>query len=105
MILKIIDNPPKFEIFNAVPTQHISAKDFVSKWALPDKTIRIKIPLFCIRVAKKLIGKLKTMMGKKDLPIVEYQITTGIRDIRYSANKAEKILGWKDSITSGIASK
>ena len=45
------------------------------------------------------------MMGKKDLPIVDYQITTGIRDIRYSAFKAQEKLSWTDSVTSEIASR
>ncbi len=105
MVLKIIENPPKFDIFNAVPTQQLPAKEFVKKWALPKKATVIKIPPFCIRIAKYIIGKLKTTIGKKDLPIVKYQITTGVRDIRYSAAKAEKILNWQDKITSEIASR
>jgi len=52
------------------------------------------------------IRMLKRMLGRKSSrSSIDYQILTGIRDIRYSAEKAVQELGWQDNLTKAIATR
>jgi hypothetical protein len=47
---------------------------------------------------------LKRAMGKSTVgPSSDYQITSGIRDIRYSSQKAVEDIGWQDVLTRAVA--
>lgn len=108
MILKIMCNPSKYDVYNCVPTMCLPLGVFLKKWARYygySMTI-LRLPPLVFRLLNWLIRKLKQVMRRQIMDSsVDYQILTGIRDIKYSACKSVKNLGWQDSVTKAIAMK
>ena len=108
MIMKVIEKPPKYAVYNCIPTVHLSAIEFLKRWGEYSghrlKVLRLPRPV--IRLMNCGIRMLKRMLGRKSSgSSIDYQILTGIRDIRYSAEKAVQELGWQDNLTKAIATR
>ncbi len=106
MIATIIEKPPRKGVYNCVPTTYLSASEFLKKWGkFYQHSIKvIPLPPIVVRLMNWLAQKLKSALGRKTLsPSIDYQILTGIRDIRYSAEKAVQELEWQDNITKAVA--
>lgn len=108
MIMKVIEKPPKYAVYNCVPTVHLSSAEFLKRWGEYSghrlKVLRLPRPV--IRLMNCGIRMLKRMLGRKSSgSSIDYQILTGIRDIRYSAEKAVQELGWQDDLTKAIATR
>ena len=106
MISMIIEKPPRYSVYNCVPTEYLPVGKFLKKWARNqgDSLTVLNLSQPIVRFMDQLKKVLKKALGKKDGGSrVDYQILTGIRDIRYSANKAIKELGWQDYKTRSIA--
>jgi len=108
MIFKIIDNPPKFQVYNCSPTNHLSATDFLKKWAQhrhQTVTVFRLLPLL-LRLMMWVVNLLKKILGReRSGPTIDYQILTGIRNIKYNNERAIEELGWHDTLTASIAGK
>ncbi|MHC4159818.1 MAG: NAD-dependent epimerase/dehydratase family protein [Planctomycetota bacterium] len=105
MISMIINKSPQNGVFNCVPTTCLPAAEFLKRWGkFHGHRIRVlKLPPFVLRIMTWLIQKLKNIMGRDSTgSSVDYQILTGVRDIRYSAEKAVETLGWQDGQTKLI---
>lgn len=105
MISMIINKSPQNGVFNCVPTTYLPAGEFLKKWGkFHGHRIRvIKLPPFVLRIMTWLIQRLKNIMGRDSTgSSVDYQILTGVRDVRYSAEKAVVTLGWQDGQTKLI---
>jgi len=105
MIMKVIEKPPKYAVYNCIPTVHLSAAEFLKRWGEYNghrlKVLRLPRPV--IRLMNCAVQMLKRMRGRKSSgSSIDYQILTGIRDIRYSAEKAVRELGWQDTVTKSI---
>jgi nucleoside-diphosphate-sugar epimerase len=106
MISLLLAKPPRYGVYNAVPTSDLSVRDFLIRWGRHggrEITI-IRLAPVVLRIMNRAVGRLKKMLGRSGGADVNYQIMTGIRDIRYSADKAVKELGWTDRRTNEIAS-
>lgn len=108
MILRIIEKPSRYAVYNCVPTLHTPAAEFLKRWGEYSghrlKVLRLPRPV--IRLMNRGIQMLKSMLGRKNSgSSIDYQILTGIRDIRYSAEKAVQELGWQDNLTKAIATR
>jgi nucleoside-diphosphate-sugar epimerase len=108
MISIIIKKPPRYGVYNCVPTLHLSAAEFFKKWVdyrgLSAEVLRL--PPLILRLMAWSAGKLKSLLGRKvSGSKIDYQILTGMCDIRYSADRAVQELGWQDSQTGFIAVK
>ena len=106
MISIIIMKPPKFGVYNCVPTLCLPAAEFFKKWVtyegLPAGILRV--PPIMLRLMTRLTRTVKRILGRKSRgSIIEYQILTGIRDIQYSAERAARELGWQDKQTRAVA--
>jgi nucleoside-diphosphate-sugar epimerase len=106
MIMAVIENPSRYAVYNCVPTIQLSCAEFLAKWG-NSRGIRLKVLRLqpsTVRCMNMAIRCLKHLMGKSTVgPSSDYQITSGIRDIRYSPQKAVKELGWQDVLTKAIA--
>lgn len=108
MILKIIGKPPKYRVYNCVPTTQLPAHEFLKNWGQRNgHTVKVlRIPPVFFRMMNWLAQKLKSALGRESRgSSVDYQILTGIRDIRYSAERAVQELGWQDKQTMFIVMK
>lgn len=105
MISLLLRNPPKHAVYNAVPTMHLSASEFLRRWGRQaGRNIAvIRMPPPVLRLMNRGVARLKKILGKSGGADVNYQIMTGIRDIRYSADKAVRELNWQDRLTRQIA--
>ena len=105
MISLLLKNPPKYAVYNAVPTTHLPASEFLRRWGRQTgRTVAvIGMPPALLRMMNRGVAKLKKILGKSGGADVNYQIMTGIRDIRYSADKAVGELNWQDRRTRRIA--
>ncbi len=105
MISMLLAAPPKYAVYNAVPTSYTPARDFLKRWGAQAgyRVKVIKMPKVVLRMMSWAVGRLKKAMGREGGGGVDYQIMTGVRDIRYSAQKAVKELGWQDRKTTAIA--
>lgn len=108
MIMEVIKNPLKYAVYNCVPTIQLSCSEFLVKWGM-SKGIKLKVIClypFVVRFLNMLIKNIKHVMGKSTFgPSSDYQITSGVRNIYYSARKAVEELNWKDELTRAIAEK
>lgn len=107
MVALLIENPRKAAVYNCVPTNHVCVAEFVKRWGKytghPVTILRLSPIVF--RLMNWLIRKLKSILGAKSKGYsTTYQIHTGIRDIRYSSERATQELCWKDTHTSIIFS-
>jgi len=107
IVALLIENPRKYAVYNCAPTNHICIAEFVKRWGKytghPVTILRLSPIVF--RLMNWLIRKLKSILGAKSKGhSTTYQILTGIRDIRYSSEKATQELCWKDTHTSIIFS-
>ncbi|HNS20226.1 MAG TPA: NAD(P)-dependent oxidoreductase [Sedimentisphaerales bacterium] len=104
MISLLLAKPPKYAIYNAVPTSHLSVRDFLKRWGRHGgrEIAVIRLAPAMLRILNWGGGKLKKALGRTGGADVNYQIMTGIRDIRYSADRAVKELGWRDRRTNEI---
>jgi len=108
MILRIIEKPLKYAVYNCVPTLHLTAAEFLKRWGEYNghRLTVLRLPRLVIRLMDYGIQLLKRMLGRKSgSSSIDYQILTGIRDIRYSAEKAVRELGWQDNLTKAIATR
>lgn len=108
MILRIIEKPLKYAVYNCVPTLHLTAAEFLKRWGeyREHRLTVLRLPRPVIRLMNRGVRMLKRMLGRKSSgSSINYQILTGIRDIRYSAEKAVQELGWQDSLSKSIATK
>ena len=106
MIMAVIENPPRYAVYNCVPTVQLPCAEFLAKWG-KSRGIRLKVlrlrPV-TVRCMNMAIRCLKRAMGKSTVgPSSDYQITSSIRDIRYSSQKAVEDLGWQDVLTRAVA--
>ena len=107
MVTLLIENPRKYAVYNCVPTNHVCIAECVKKWGKytghPVTILRLSPIVF--RLMSWLARKLKSILGRKSKGhSTTYQILTGIRDIRYSSERATKELCWKDTHTNIIFS-
>lgn len=105
MITTIIEKPPRKGVYNCVPTTYLPAAEFLKKWGncCGYSVNVLRLPPLVLRMMTWLAQKLKSALGRKTLSSsIDYQILTGIRDIRYSAERAVKELGWQDRQTISI---
>lgn len=108
LIDKIIEKPDKFGVYNCVPTLHLTAAEFFKKWARSQGYSFgiLRLPPIVMRLMNRAVKTLKKLMGKTDKGSrIDYQIFTGMRDIRYSAQRAVDNLGWQDNQTRSITTK
>jgi nucleoside-diphosphate-sugar epimerase len=106
LILMLIEKPRKYEVYNCVPTIHLPAREFLENWGrYHNLSIRIvRLPPLLLRMMAWGVRRLKAALGREDGGTsINYQIMTGIRDIRYSVDKAVEQLGWQDTQTNAIA--
>ena len=105
MIHILLQRPVKYAVYNAVPSEHVSVESFLRRWGRTQGlSLKVmKIPPPCLRMAAWGVRMLKRMMGKRHQGRVDYQIATGIRNIKYSADKARRELSWIDEETREIA--
>jgi len=106
MISLIIGKPPGNGIYNCVPTTYLPSAEFVKKWGncCGYSVNVLRLPPLVLRMMTWLAQKLKSALGRTSRgSSIDYQILTGIRDIRYSADKAVRKLGWQDTVTKSIA--
>lgn len=106
MIMAVIETPARYAVYNCVPTKQVPCEEFLAKWGrskgLKLKVLRLRP--FIVRCMNMAIHRLKRAMGKNTAgPSSDYQITSGIRDIRYSPQKAVEELGWQDVLTKNVA--
>ncbi len=106
MVMKIIENSSRYAVYNCVPTLQLSCAEFLVKWGM-SRGIRLKVVRlqpFVIRFMNVGIRWLKRIMGKTTAGSnSDYQIASGVRNIRYNPQKAIEQLGWKDVRTRAIA--
>jgi len=106
MILILLNTAPKYAVYNCVPTIHLSAKYFLKRWAERyDKSVRIlRIPPCVLRMMNKAVRILKKALGQQvGMSSIDYQIFTGIRNIKYDAAKAVQQLNWQDVHTTSLS--
>ncbi|MEN6576126.1 MAG: NAD(P)-dependent oxidoreductase [Phycisphaerales bacterium] len=106
MISLLLAKPPKYAVYNAVPTSHLSVRDFLKQWGRHGgrEIAVIRLAPAVLRMMNRGVGQLKKVLGRPGGADVNYQIMTGIRDIHYSADKAVRELGWMDRRTEEIIS-
>ncbi len=107
MISLLIENPRKYTVYNCAPTNYMCIAECVKKWGKytnhPVTILRLSPTVF--RLMGWLARRLKGILGRKSKGhITTYQINTGIRDIRYSSEKATRELCWKDTHSNIIFS-
>ncbi|MBW8042195.1 MAG: NAD(P)-dependent oxidoreductase [Planctomycetes bacterium] len=107
MVTLLIENPRKYAVYNCAPTNHVCIAECVKKWGEhtghPVTILRLSPVVF--RLMSWFVRKLKSILGRKSKGhSTTYQIHTGIRDIRYSSEKATRELCWKDTHTNIIFS-
>lgn len=105
MITKIIEKSSRNGIYNCVPTTYLPAAKFLKNWGnYYGCSVKIlKLPPLLLRMMTWLTQKLKSALGRKiKSSSIDYQILTGIRDIRYSAERAVVTLDWQDKQTKSI---
>lgn len=105
MIALVLNKPVKYAAYNAVPTTLLSARKFLKQWGQQfdsDITV-IAIPPTVLRMMNWGVQQLKRILGRQSSGNIDYQIMTGICNIRYSAKKAAEELGWEDSKTKATA--
>lgn len=106
LILMLIEKPRKYEVYNCVPTIHLPARVFLENWGRHhNHSLRVvRLPPLLLCMMAWGVRRLKAVLGREDRGAsINYQILTGIRDVRYSADKAVQQLGWQDTQTKAIA--
>ena len=107
MVALLIENPQKYAVYNCVPTNHVCVAELVKRWGkyTGHHVTILRLSPIVFRLMNWLVRKLKSILGAKSKGhSTTYQIHTGIRDIRYSSERATQELCWKDTHTSIIFS-
>ncbi len=105
LIQRILAKPAKYAVYNCVPSNHVPAATFLKKWGFQSgmSVSVVPIPSVIFSAMNMMARTLKKLLGKESGPsIVKYQVLTGVRDIRYSSDKAIEELGWVDTKTRSI---
>lgn len=107
IVALLIENPRKYAVYNCVPTNHVCVAECVKRWGkyTGHRVTILRLSPIVFRLMNWLVRKLKSILGAKSKGhSTTYQILTGIRDIRYSSERATQELCWKDTHTSIIFS-
>lgn len=105
LIMRMIEKPVKYDIYNCTPSEHVGANSLVKNWGRHGgiSVHIIKLYPVYLKFMHYGLGLLKQVLGRPKGGNVNYQIMTGIRNIRYSSDKAKKNYNWQDTITKSIA--
>ncbi|MHA1343135.1 MAG: NAD-dependent epimerase/dehydratase family protein [Promethearchaeota archaeon] len=88
-------------IFNVVPSECLSSKDWFHAWGKRNNLALkpIFIPGIVISLADVGLKIFKKAIGKQTKKDMKYSIACAKRDLLYSNQNLKKSLGWKDKIT------
>lgn len=89
-------------IFNIVPTQQLTLKEWIQVWGRY-KGLNLKpifLPPVLMRFMDKGVKLLKKVLGKSGGGDIEYVIATSTRDMMYSNEQLKQSLQWTDEVTS-----
>lgn len=95
---KAVDNA----VFNIVPTQQLTLKEWILVWGRY-KGLNLKpifLPPTFVRFMDKGVKLLKKILGKSGGTDIDYVIATSTRDIIYSNEQLKQTLHWNDDLTA-----
>lgn len=105
LLVRALADAPHGRVYNAVPSETVSARAFAARWrdrhSGEFRVIPLPVPVFkTLALAPWLV---KQALGKRSTrPNVDYQTRTGTRDVRYRAERARRDLGWSDRHTATL---
>jgi nucleoside-diphosphate-sugar epimerase len=96
-ILLWIQNSNSNEIFNLIPNEEIKYKEWIKLYgkARGIKIIPFFIRSYVLRILATMLTILKKVLGKPGKVDVSYAIASSTRNLKYSSEKAQQILGWE----------